>query len=286
LASPAQNAAARARRIRASRHPNPRKDAMATVRIVAMYLVLLLPATALAAPALHVNTSLEDCSVQFAPELTQGAFRRFAREFGSVSAFKQGSPPTTLGRWGFSVDVEQIFFSVEDESAAWNDTFAHPDADHELGSDLSVPKLRLRVGVTDDLDVGAFYAENPNANYGWLGLEAKYRILEQREGMPVALAVRGAYTKTLYVADMNMHALSADVSVGRTFWNVLTPYLGLGSDAVVVRETSDAVDLKSEALVVPRLTAGFEVRYWHVAIGAEAQLSALTSYQATVSAVF
>jgi hypothetical protein len=73
--------------------------------------------------------------------------------------------------------------------------------------------LSLRVGVTDDLDVGAFYSENPKANYGWLGFDVKYGILEQREDRPVSLAVRGAYTKTLYVADMDMHALSADVTI-------------------------------------------------------------------------
>ena len=267
---------------------------MASPRTIAMGLVLLLPATALAHgagghpadPALHVDASLEDCSVVFAPELTQDAFARFAREFGSVSAFKQASPPTTLGQGGFSVGVEGISFSIDDKSAAWNDTFAHPDAYHELGSDLSFPKLRLRVGVTDDLDVGAFYSENPQANYGWLGFEVKYGILDQREDMPIALALRGAYTKTLYVADMDMHAVTVDVSVGRTFWNVLTPYLGLGSDAVLVRETSDAVALQSEGLLVPHATVGFEARTWHVAIGAEAQFSAVTSYQVQVAAVF
>jgi hypothetical protein len=261
---------------------------MASARIVPIIsLVLLLPAAAHPADVkLHVDPSVEECSVRFAPELTQGAFRRFVREFGSVSAFKQGSPSTTLGRRGVSLDVEQIFFTVDETSAAWNDTFVHPTADHWLGADQAFPKLRLRVGVTDDLDVGAYYTQNLKANYGWLGLEAKYGILAQREGMPISLAVRGAYTKTLYVADMNMHAFTADVSVGRTFWNVLTPYVALGSDAVLARETSKAVDLETERLVVPHLAAGFEVRYWHVAIGAEAQVSALTSYQAQVSAVF
>lgn len=258
---------------------------MATIRI-ALCLVLLLPASALAHPALHVDSSLDDCSIHFAPELTQSAFHRFAREFGSVSAFKQASPPTTLGARGFSVDLEQIYFSVDEDSAAWNDTFAHPDADHWLGSDKQFPKLRLRFGATDDLDVGAFYSENPNANYGWLGFEVKYGILDQREGAPISLAVRGAYTKTLYVRDMDMHALGADVSVGRTFWHILTPYLGVGSDAVLARESSDAVDLSTETVLVPHLTGGFEIRYWHLAIGAEAQVSALTSFQAQVSAVF
>jgi hypothetical protein len=263
---------------------------MASVRVVAMCLVLLPPATALAGapfdPNLNVDPSLDDCSVVFAPDLTQDAFHRFVREFGSVSAFKQGSPPTTLGQWRVSLDLEQIFFSVEEKSAAWNDTFAHPDGYHPLGSRQSLPKLRLRVGVTDDVEIGAFYTENPDANYGWLGVEVKYGVLEQGDGMPVSLAVRGAYTKTLYVADMDMHAVTAAVSIGRTFWKVFTPYLALGSDAVLARETSDAVELKTEATVVPHATAGFELRYWHVAIGAEAQLSALTSYQAQVSAVF
>jgi hypothetical protein len=267
---------------------------MPSARLAAIYTVLLLPAMPLAHgagghppdPNLHVDPSLEDCSVVFAPGLTQRAFRRFAREFGSVGAFKHGAPPTTLGRWGVSLGVEQIFFSVEDKSDAWNDTFAHPDSQHELGSDLSFPKLRLRVGLTDGLDVGAFYSENPSANYGWLGLEAKYGLLRQSAEMPVSVAIRGAYTKTLYVDDMDMHAVSADVSVGRTFWNAVTPYLGVGSDAVYVRETSDAVDLRSEALVVPRLTAGLEARYWHVTVGAEAQLSAITSYQAQVAFTF
>ncbi len=251
--------------------------------------VLLLPAAAPAADApLHVDPSVKECSVRFAPELTQSAFGRFAREFGSVSAFKQGAPPATLGLWGFALDVEQIYFSVEDRSAAWNDTFVHPDADHWLGADQSFPKLRLRVGVTDDLDVGAFYTKNLQANYGWVGLEAKYAILQQREDMPIALALRGAYTKTLYVADMNMQAFTADVSVGRTFWDVLTPYLAVGSDAVLVREISNAVALKSERQLVPHATVGLEARYWHVAVGAEAQMAvrAPTSYLVQVSAVF
>ena len=141
--------------------------------------------------------------------------------------------------------------------------------------------------MTDDLDVGAFYTENPNANYGWVGLEAKYGILSQREDMPIALAVRGAYTKTLYVTDMDMHALSVDVSAGRTFWNVLTPYVGLGTDAVLARETQRrGRSRRPSTIVVPHATGGVEVRFWHVALGAEAQLSALTSLQAQVAAVF
>jgi hypothetical protein len=235
-------------------------------------------------PNLRVDSGLEDCSVQFAPGLTQAAFGRFVREFGSVSAFKT-SPPTTLGKRGFAVGLEQFYFSLEDRSDAWNDTFAHPDAYHELGSSQAFPKVRLSVGVTDKIDVGAFYTRNLLANYGWLGLEVKYGLLQQSESKPIALALRGAYTKTLYVDDMDMHAVSADVAAGRTFWDVFTPYLGLGSDLVLARETSDAVDLQNEAQLVPRALGGLEVRFGYVALGAEAHVGALTSFQVQLSMV-
>jgi hypothetical protein len=262
--------------------------------ITLVALLALVPGTAFAHgagghpadPNLHVDSALEDCSVQFSSELTQGAFGRFAREFGAVSAFKLASPPTTLGQWGFAIDLEQIWFHVEEHSAAWNDTFAHPDSYHELGSDLAFPKLRARVGITPDFDVGVFFTKQPTANYGWLGLEAKYGLLKQSEEMPISLALRGAYTKTLFVSDMDMHALTADVSAGRTFWHVLTPYLGLGSDLVLARETADVVELDDELQLAPHLIAGLEARYWHVALGAEAQLATLPTFQIQASAVF
>jgi hypothetical protein len=266
---------------------------MTSARITMVVLMWLVPTAALAHgpnahpadPKLHVDPAVKDCSVRFAPELTQAAFGRFAREFGSVSAFKLSSPPTTLGKWHVAVDLEQIWFSVEEKSAAWNDTFVHPDAYHELGSNLGFPKLRARVGLTDDLDVGAFFSAQPTANYGWLGLDAKYRLLKQTETMPISLSLRGAYTKTLFVSDMDMHAITTDVAAGRTFWNVFTPYLGLGNDLVLVRETTDAVHLHGEAQFVPHALGGFEVRYWHVALGAEAHLATLPSFQVQLSAM-
>ena len=267
---------------------------MHKLNLVLVALLGLIPATALAHgpnghaadPNLHVGSGYDECFIQFAPELTQDAFRRFAREFGSVSAFKLMSGPRTLGKRGVAFGVEQMSFTVEQYSDAWNDTFAHPDAYHELGSDISFPKLRMTYGVSDRLDVGAYWTKNLKANYGWLGLDAKYGVLAQSETMPISLAVRGAYTKTLYVADMDMHALTVDVSAGRTFWNALTPYVGLGSDLVYVRERSDVVDLNSETQLVPGVMAGVELRLWHIGLGAELHRAELTTFQMQVLAVF
>lgn len=266
---------------------------MKTMRMLLVLGLCLAPATARAHgegdhdpdPNLHVNPGLKDCSVQFAPELTQPAFHRFVREFGSVAAFKM-TPPTTLGPRGVAIAIEQIRFTVEERSDAWNDTFYHPDAYHELGSERSFPKVRLRVGAGERLDLGAFYTENPNANYGWYGLEAKYGLLRQGETMPVSLAVRGAYTRTLYVDDMDMHAGTFDVAAGRTFWNVLTPYIGGGADAILARETSDTVQLQTEEMVVPHAFGGFELRYWHLLVGGEANVGDIATFQFQVGAAF
>jgi hypothetical protein len=250
-------------------------------------LLSLVPAAALAQkPILHVDPSLKDCSVIFAPELTQSAFQRFVREFGSVSAFKQMSPPTTLGKGGVALGLDMIYFTVDEASDAWNDTFAHPDATHYLGSHKSFPSVRLRVGVTDAVDLGAYYTRNPDANYGWLGVEGRYGLLRQNAAVPISLTVRGAYTKTLYVADMDMHTATFDVSGGRTFWNRVTAYAGWGGDLILARETTDAVQLKTEVAPVSRAFGGVQLRLWHMALGVEREVGALSRTQVQLAMVW
>ena len=237
-------------------------------------------------PVLHVDPTTEDCEVRFAPGLTQASYHRFVREFGSASAFKQMGAPHVLGTKGASFGVEYMAFSVDEASDAWNDTFTHPDSTHWLGSDKRFPKLKLRVGVGGNTDVGAYYTMNPMSNYGWIGVDAKHALVRQRHDMPVTVAVRGAYTMTLFVDDMDMHALSADVSVGRTFRYRITPYLGVGTDAMLARETSPVVDLDTEYVTVAHAFAGVEVALWHLIIGAEGQYSTIPSAQAQVAWVF
>jgi hypothetical protein len=235
-------------------------------------------------PPLHVDPSVESCSVVFAPELTQAAYHQFVREFGSVSAFKQVAPASTLGKGRLLVGIEMMSFPVDEWASAWNDTFTHPTDDHPLGSRQSFPKIKVRVGMTDDIDVGAYYTKNLQANYGWLGLDGKYRLLNQSDDMPVSLAVRGAYTKTLYVRDMDMHALTADVSVERRLRYGIRPYVGVGADGIHARETSHNVNLRSETIIAPHLLGGVDVTVWRrLSLGAEFELGARPSAHVQVA---
>jgi opacity protein-like surface antigen len=237
-------------------------------------------------PALHVDSTLKDCSVKFASTLTQSAFHRFVREFGSVSAYKQSASASTLEPGRLMLGIEMINFTVDEHSPAWNDTFAHPNDHHPLGSEKSFPKLELRAGIARNMDVGVYFARNPNANYGWLGLDTKYRLLDESEGSPVNLAMRAAYTKTLYVRDMKMHSGTIDVAVGRQFWGSVRPYVGVGGDGVLARETSDAVNLHNENIFVPHVFGGADVTLWRrVTVGAAVSRGALWSTQVQVGAV-
>ncbi|HEX5062228.1 MAG TPA: hypothetical protein VFV99_22815 [Kofleriaceae bacterium] len=253
---------------------------------------LLIPAAAYAnppaddPPTLHVDPSLDECEVHFAPELTQSAYHRFAREFGSVSAFKQMGAPQVVGTKGVSFGIEYMAFRIDERADAWNDTFSHPTADHWLGSDKQFPKLKLRVGVGSNTDIGAYYTMNPMSNFGWIGVDVKHALLRQDEQKPVTVAVRGAYTKTLFVDDMDMHALTGDVSVGRTLRYQITPYVGVGADGVLARETSSMVELDTEYSLVGHAFAGFEVAYRSLRFGAEGQFSAVSSAQAQLAWVF
>jgi hypothetical protein len=139
--------------------------------------------------------------------------------------------------------------------------------------------------VSDDLDVGAFFTRNPNANYGWLGIDGKYRLVSQDDNKPVSLALRGAYTKTLYVSDMDMHSLTADVSVERRVGGILRPYLGLGADGVFARETSGTVSLRNETSIVPHLLSGVDMNLGRVSVGAEFTWGARSSMQVQVAAL-
>jgi opacity protein-like surface antigen len=237
-------------------------------------------------PALHVDPTVQDCSVRFAPELTQAAYHRFVREFGSVSTFKQAGAPGVVGKKEVEVAIQYMAFRVDETAAAWNDTFVHPNANHPLGNDKRFPKLALRVGVGSNTDVGAYYTMNPQANYGWIGVDVKHVLLRQDDAMPVTLGARAAYTKTLFVDDMDMHALTVDVSVGHTFPHRITPYVGVGTDAVLARETSPMVTLDTEYVMTGHAFAGVEMMLSRLIVGAEAQYATMPSAQAQVAWVF
>jgi hypothetical protein len=66
----------------------------------------------------------------------------------------------------------------------------------------------------------------------------------------------------------------------------LRPYFGVGGDGVFARETSDAVSLHNENMLVPHVFGGVDATLWRrVTVGAEITGGAIWSTQVQVGAV-
>ena len=140
-------------------------------------------------------------------------------------------------------------FHVEDHSDAWNDTFAHPDATHELGSDLSFPKFRIRVGVTR--------RHSTSARTGRAKPGRQLRLARARDEVRTAPPERGPGRSACRCAapgprrstsaDMEMHAPSpADAEAGRhVLEHASRPTWAWAATGDRPRETADAVSLRT-----------------------------------------
>src|SRR5688500_2802769 len=142
---------------------------------------------AFAAPAsaqhLHTNGRWDECAIVLSPHLTADSWRQFAKELGLVTYFRPLASAKPLGRGNGEVAIVQWGTRIDDGDAAWNDTFSHPDSTHYLfeGSILNIPGVMARVGVTDRLDVGAYFTKSIGANYGFIGGQVQYGLLNGSE---------------------------------------------------------------------------------------------------------
>ena len=237
-----------------------------------------------APPVLHVGTAYDSCYFDLHPELTQQQFRTFTAEGASVVRFQQLGAASGLGAGTWSLTLGQGFTPINDAKGAWNNTFSHPDADHYLGSLQRIPRLALRYGVTGGLDVGVWGTINPQANYGFVGVDAKLTVLDgEVAAVPVHLAVRPSATTMLGPSEVWLGNAALDVTAGVTIAG-LSPYVGVGATVGMAIETSDDVTLRPAVTLSPAALAGIVYRIWHLRLGAEAAWSSIPTYGVVVGA--
>ena len=184
----------------------------------------LIPATAFAAtllssaasaqtePKLHITHRWNECSFQIDPSLTQSAWRQFTEEAGLVTFFRPLSDARPMGRGKYEVSIVQWKTGIDDKDAAWNDTFVHPDSTHWLfeGSGLQFPGLSGRVGLGDKTDVAAYFTKNPEANYGFYGVQVQHALLRDAESKWAA-AARASVVSMYGPADLDFRVYGADL---------------------------------------------------------------------------
>lgn len=202
-------------------------------------------------PNLHVNSRWDECSIQLDPSLTQSAWRQFTQEAGLVAYFRPLIDARPMGRGHFEFSLHQWETRIDDQDAAWNDTFVHPDSAHWLfeGSGLKFPGLMVRAGVGSRTDVGVYFTKNPNANYGFFGAQVQQNLLNRNDW---SAATRMSFTSLFGPDDVDFVVLGFDLLASRaipvTSWATLSPYAGVSSYVALARENSPAVRLESEGV--------------------------------------
>lgn len=204
---------------------------------------------------LHVNPKWKQCSFQLDSSLTQHAWREFTQEAGLVAYFRPLSDARPLGVGNYEVSILQWTTGIDESKDAWNNTFVHPDSTHWLtgGEPLVFPGLMFRTGVTERLDVGAYWTRSPGANYGFWGGHVQYNLANETSGMLTA-ATRLSFISLYGPKDLDLTVYGADVLVSKKFavWKrfaSISPYVGASVYLSDAHEKTAAVDLHDETVV-------------------------------------
>ena len=222
---------------------------------------------------LHVNDRWDECSIQLSPSLTQSAWRQFAREAGLVTYFRPLSDARPLGKGHIQVSVVQWETRIDDADAAWNDTFVHPDATHELvdGRGLNFPGLIVRAGVSEKTDVAAYVTKNPRANYGFYGVQVQ-RAIAGSATSEWAAAGRASFVAMSGPEDLDFGVLGAELVASRTVVLArhasISPYAGISGYLARAHEKTAVVTLRDEHVPGVQATFGavFQVSAAQVAL--------------------
>ena len=194
----------------------------------------------------HIEPSVKECSIELNPSLTQEQFKKFTKQSALLTTFRALSSAEPLGSMNFSFGIDYSYTPVDQRDPAWINTFTHPDEDCPLGDAVVMPTLRGRLGISDNVDIGAYFTKAPEANYGFLAGEIKYAVLQESEKVP-AVAIRPTFVTLLGVDDMDLNVYGVDFSASKKF-GMFTPYLGIREILAVGTETTSKVDLDRESV--------------------------------------
>jgi hypothetical protein len=241
---------------------------------------------------LHVNPRWSQCSFQLDPALTQDAWREFTEEAGLVAYFRPLRDATTVGVGHVEVSIVQWGSRIDDTKSAWNDTFVHPDSTHWLkeGGRLPIPGLTLRTGITDRVDVGAFWTKSFGANYGFWGAQMQYRFLQDEE-KDWAASSRLTFVSLYGPDDLGLFVYGIDFLVSRRFRldsDVLavSPYAGFSGYSSNSHETSAVVDLRDEHVYNTQAMVGAVVHFYAVRLAAEYNVAKIQTLSVKVGVEF
>ena len=176
----------------------------------------------------------------------QADFRSVSEDITAALNYKALGPSEATGITGIGIGAFATYVDVDDPQA-WNRlTGENVDA-------IGMAGVVVRKGLPFGIDLGAFYATVPGASADLLGGEVRWAILEGGVAEP-GLAVRGTYTRSSGIDDLDFESMGLDVSISKGF-AFLTPYAGYGYVWSEV-DPKGVVGLQKEEVDASRFFAG------------------------------
>lgn len=232
----------------------------------------------------HLDPSVKTCSMVIDPSLTQAQWKTFVKQVGPIASYKTLASAEPLGTLNYYVALDQGNTPVDQRNLAWINTFTHPDEDCPLGDAISFPELRARVGISDNMDIGAYWTTAPGANYGMVGAELKYRFSRETEFSP-AVSARGSATFLTGVSDFDLNIYGAELIASKKI-SYFSPYVGLRGNLAVGTETTPKVNLSTERVFIVQGFAGVSCSVWIFNLAAEYNVSNVNTLAVAVGVNF
>jgi hypothetical protein len=232
----------------------------------------------------HIDPSVKSCSMVIDPSLTQAQWKVFVKQVGAISTFKSLASADPLGKMNFNIGIDNSHTPIDQHNLAWINTFTHPDADCPLGDAISIPTIRARMGVSDNMDIGAYWTTAPGANYGMVGGEFRYRFSKESETLPAA-AVRTSVSILTGVSDFDFNAYSVELIASKKI-AMFTPYVGFRGSLAVGTETTPKVHLDKESVFFAQGYAGVSSSIWVFTVAAEYNVSQVNTFALAVGVNF
>ena len=228
----------------------------------------------------HINPGVKSCSMVIDPSLTQAQWKTFVKQVGAIASSKSLASAEPLGTMNFNIGIDGSRTPIDQRNPAWINTFVHPDEDCPLGDAISIPTIRARMGVSDNMDIGAFWTTAPGGNYGMVGGEFKYRFSQESEELPAA-AVRVSVSILTGVPDYDVNVYSVDFIASKKI-ATFTPYVGLRGGLAIGTETTSKVNLDKESLLLTQGYAGVSSSIWMLSLAAEYDISHVNTFALAV----
>lgn len=223
--------------------------------------------------------------VSFAPTTTQGDFRNFSEDIGSVLIYRSIGPAVSLGVTGFNLGAEVIASDIDENKGYWKKAVS----DRNPPSYLTNTRVTFTKGLPMDFDVGIVLGKVVEPDIPYFGAEARYAILKDKALVP-GLHIRGSYSQTFNVDQLDLRTYALDLSVSKGFGAgiKITPYAGVGM-AWVSSEASHLVSglsLNKEEFSQAHGFFGARLGLGILAVTAEVDYATIPSYSLQLGLAF